>query len=626
MRKVSKILDKIKKFFSANFAIILILALAFAMRSMGRNWDSNLHLHPDERFITMVLNDAKLPSSFAQYMDPQTSPLSPFNNKYTFYVYGGVPLTIVKYSAVLLDQYFPQKDFTFNSYDGITQLGRFFSTLFDVGVVYLVYSIGTKVINKRVGIISAMLYSMTVLSIQQSNFFTMDIFALFFMMLAARFGIALFYSKKLIFVFLYIFLTGIATGFAIACKVSAGIVLPLIFVLFAGSFIKFANKKTGVKQKLLHSVLVALIFFSFGIIYLIASYAAVRIGQPFVFADNNFFHIALLQKFIDAFKYQYQLGDGTITAPYTIQWYTSIPFLSPLLNLTLWSLGLGISVAFFGGVSLLSAKVIKALRQLKIQRKGVRLAVIKREKFSYRSNELILLVFIAFIVMVFVYYGVTFVKYQRYFLPLIPFVTIIASYFVYYLSEQKNNVAKWLLIFIVIISELWAFAFVCTYLKPNTRITASTWFNENVSSGKVVGHESWDDQVPFNVPGVPSKTFKIIDIDMYADDNDAKIKYLYDQVSQVDYLVLASSRESKSVGNLPNKYPITTRYYKDLFAGKLGFYLVDYTHSFPSLLFFDFNDESAEESLFVYDHPSIWIFEKNTQLTYDQFHNLLSAN
>jgi len=84
------------------FFLIFILATSF--RLYGLNWDSGQHLHPDERFLTMVTTAINLPASFKNYLDPQTSTLSPYNNNYSFFVYGTLPLNLVKAIAVLTKQ------------------------------------------------------------------------------------------------------------------------------------------------------------------------------------------------------------------------------------------------------------------------------------------------------------------------------------------------------------------------------------------------------------------------------------------------------------------------------------------------------------------------------------------
>src|SRR6266545_2437965 len=45
-------------------ALLAILLLAGLLRMRGLNWDESQHLHPDERFLTMVESAIKLPDSW----------------------------------------------------------------------------------------------------------------------------------------------------------------------------------------------------------------------------------------------------------------------------------------------------------------------------------------------------------------------------------------------------------------------------------------------------------------------------------------------------------------------------------------------------------------------------------
>jgi YYY domain-containing protein len=73
---------------------------------------------------------------------------------------------------------------------------------------------------------------------------------------------------------------------------------------------------------------------------------------------------------------------------------------------------------------------------------------------------------------------------------------------------------------------------------------------------------------------------------------------------------------------LPWRYPITTRYYELLFQERLGFELVGTFTSYPSLLGFTINDDHADESFTVYDHPKVLIFGKTRQLSEEEFREL----
>ena len=53
------------KFIDVNpkLVFITILVVAVALRVFGLNWDQGQHLHPDERFLTMVAMAEKIPNT-----------------------------------------------------------------------------------------------------------------------------------------------------------------------------------------------------------------------------------------------------------------------------------------------------------------------------------------------------------------------------------------------------------------------------------------------------------------------------------------------------------------------------------------------------------------------------------
>ena len=52
------------------FALILVIAGGAYFRFVGINWDDNYHLHPDERFLTMVETSLKPVSTLIRITQP----------------------------------------------------------------------------------------------------------------------------------------------------------------------------------------------------------------------------------------------------------------------------------------------------------------------------------------------------------------------------------------------------------------------------------------------------------------------------------------------------------------------------------------------------------------------------
>ena len=90
-----------------------------------------------------------------------------------------------------------------------------------------------------------------------------------------------------------------------------------------------------------------------------------------------------------------------------------------------------------------------------------------------------------------------------------------------------------------------------------------------------------------------------------------------------DYLVIASNRMSRTLPRLSERYPLSTAYYEALFDEQLGYELV-FEHSTPPRLGnFIIDDQPADESFTVYDHPKAYVFQKTRDLSDDEWFSIL---
>ena len=148
---------------------------------------------------------------------------------------------------------------------------------------------------------------------------------------------------------------------------------------------------------------------------------------------------------------------------------------------------------------------------------------------------------------------------------------------------------------------------------------------------------TWDDSIPLGIEGYASPfdyssgLYRTdLNFEMYWDDNQDKRERFYRILDQVDYIFITSNRQWGTTTRVPERYPLTTVYYRELmgcpedkeitwcygvaepgtFAGKLGFDLVYINQSDPNLGSLRFNTQFAEEAFTVYDHPKVLIFKK----------------
>ena len=183
---------------AAYWILLVILLVAAYLRLSHLNWDDGTHIHPDERFLTMVSSALQLPSGPGEFFDSTRSPMSPYNKDYGFFVYGTLPLFIVRVVAEFAQKFnegaklwtaSPGNPLTMTGYDGIYLVGRALSGLFDLACVLLTFVIGRRLYSVKVGLLGAALYAFAVLPLQQSHFYTVDTFGTFFALLTFYFAV-----------------------------------------------------------------------------------------------------------------------------------------------------------------------------------------------------------------------------------------------------------------------------------------------------------------------------------------------------------------------------------------------------------------------------------------------------
>lgn len=156
----------------------------------------------------------------------------------------------------------------------------------------------------------------------------------------------------------------------------------------------------------------------------------------------------------------------------------------------------------------------------------------------------------------------------------------------------------------------------------------------------------WDDSLPlssppYNIGGI----YAPIDLKLYEPDTEVKRQAMIDALDRVQYLVLPSNRAYDSMPRLTLRYPLTTAYYQALFDcgcsgdamearaaaletgfhSPLGFDLVAVFTHYPSVGPFTLNDQLADESFTVYDHPKVMIFRKSADYSPDKVRARLEA-
>lgn len=598
-----------------------VLVLAAILRFTGVNWDSGGHLHPDERFMTLVAVEINWPGSFSNYLDVTTSTLSPYNTEnYKAYVYGTFPLFLTKAVA----------DFRgMGEYGELNLVGRQLSAVFDLGNLVLVYLVGNRMFRRRrseadslatsatgltanqrefrqLGLYSAALYAFTVFAIQQSHFFTVDNYESFFIFLSFFFLVRFSNDNTPTGMVKNIFFASLAVGFGIASKLSALLFLPVIALALGFKLLRDMRSSSFWRNALLYEAL--------GIMSLVTAYVTVRIFNPYMFATNSWTDISFNESFQSALDQQRSAIKGDFMFPPQWQWVPTQAYWFPLKNYLIWGLGLPMGIVVMLGLARYAISLRPSAQPSETAGEA------DQDRFSWAAPATLALVWILGL---FFYRAGNFVKTMRYFLYLVPFVVIFAAYA---LSELRRYRQKLLLPaagLLMGLTVIWAIAFTNIYRNPSTRIAASNWIFENIPSEAVLANEHWDDGLPvwFDAEEIVYYNDRV-ELEVYGYDqvNSEKVQRLYDKLARTDYIFVSSTRASGSIGKQPETHPFAVSYYQNLADGSLGFELAKEITSYPSFLGIELSDESAEEAFWVYDHPTVKIYKKTRDLTYQQFY------
>ena len=145
---------------------LLVLILAGYLRLTGVNWGEGQHQHPDENFFTSVVENLRSQTcdnptipveacppnlkhwiTLGDYFNSAKSPLNPYNRGFSFYVYGNLPMTIVRVAADVMNP------------TNLRIFGRQFSALADLFAILFLYLLVSRLYGRRVGLLAALFSS-----------------------------------------------------------------------------------------------------------------------------------------------------------------------------------------------------------------------------------------------------------------------------------------------------------------------------------------------------------------------------------------------------------------------------------------------------------------------------------
>jgi YYY domain-containing protein len=488
-------------------ALVIILSVGLYFRIVGIQWDGDQHLHPDERFLTMVASAISPVKSLSEYFDTNTSSLNPHNVGYGFYVYGTLPLFIVRYVAELTNMV---------DYGSIFLLGRYLSGFVDLLTVLLVFLTAYQMYKRLgLGLLAAAFSALSVLQIQISHYFTVDNFVTFFSFLAfycatlvltrkptlcqeveptlidaspeiqvveveernagipssSIEGISRAKKKELSCfkkaltsawgTLIPYALFGIALGFAMASKISAA---PIAFLLPVAALIYLMGLEKDRRAIevwiILRNLLIAAVM----------AFLVFRLFQPYAFLGPGFFGLKMNPRWLENLNEIANQSGGDVDFPPALQWARR-PLTFAWQNMVEWGMGLPLGLLAWGGFIYMAWRMIKG---------------------EWRQHFLIWV----WTAIYFTWQSINFTRSMRYQLPVYPTLVIMAAWMVFAFWKRKDGTAQgvlgffkshWKQIVALVLgvgvlgtTAAYAFAFTRIYTRPVTRVAASEWIYQNV--------------------------------------------------------------------------------------------------------------------------------------------------
>ena len=204
-------------------------------------------------------------------------------------------------------------------------------------------------------------------------------------------------------------------------------------------------------------------------------------------------------------------------------------------------------------------------------------------------------------------------KFARYQLPLLPALLFGAAWALVAVHERRPRLAKIAGAAVVATSLLWALAVAAIYGTPDPRLVASAWLLKSAPPGSIVLNERRDVALPVSDDASPNLTLR--SIDSLAPESDAKLATTAQELAAAQYLVLASGRVDEAVRAHPELFPDTSALHRALLAGRLGWEPVARFKSLPHVGPVRMRDDAVEETIRVFDHPTVVIFQNKGHLT-----------
>jgi hypothetical protein len=444
-----------------------------------------------------------------------------------------------------------------------TLLLRFNSVVFSTLLIFIGYLIGTY-FSKKVGILTSLFIAFSPGLIQHAHFGTLDTFVTFWIFFSFYFLIYYYKNPQLRFFLMGIFCISIAASAKLNSL--AFLLIPLVFFLI--SIIQD-------KKRWINKTFRVLLIYSIGLF-------SIWILSPYYLTSN----------FWGMFAYERQVVTGGIDVFYTNSFYDTTPIIFQFKNIYPFLLNPLITILFI--VSFFGLWFI----QIK------------------RRDTLIIISLISFILLFF-FQAFLFTKWSRYLIQTLPFMYLVTSIFLIQLKHGKNKyllnlIYKVIISLIIFSSIFYAATYTIIAFHTSSPIEASLWAKENIPSNSAILAEHYDMGITAFNP-----TFKNISLfDFYSLDQDLKsIEELKSNISENNYIFLASQRVIKTRITHKDRYPMGYAFYSKLITDQNSFKKMYETpcNIFCKIIYLGDPIFNLEETTNIFERPTVMIFKKIEQ-------------
>jgi hypothetical protein len=555
------------------------VAIGAGLRFYGLDWGAPFfHFHIDEHFVfrpaDMLRRSADAAAKLPKFFMYSPLPMYLVNGVRSVYESAARPL-------VLTD---PGDEVTY------MVMGRAISAALGTATIPFVYLIAKQIAGPIAGVLAAFFLALSVVHLRESHFFTVDISMTFFSVVAWWFLMRVVAAAR----------TrdsvgaGISLGLGVLSKYTAAFLIPLIGL---AELLSPKGPRRLVPVELRPWIAAA-----------VRSLLVVALGiATFLLLDP--LAIKYYGKFRSDIK---EWVTDPLLGVWKPLWVGQFADVNPrsywVTNLLWWSLGPALEVWALAGLIWL-----------------------------FWRRDRLAAVAAAFPLMFWLAAGQGSAPFIRYAVPLAPPLAVSAAV----LSADLMRLPRWRTsaIFatsvVLACTAVWALAYMNVYRQPDARLTASAWLMENVPPGAKVLVEPHHNIPPvgeylanidFNRDyvvwggrrgmGERFDHFQLYSLDVYRylydrgpSDEDRR-RYIASRVALADWIVMDDTFLQQYEPLPERDHGVVKQYYRDLFSGRLGFRLEKTFKVYPSIFGWTINDDRAELTFRLFDHPRIFIFRR----------------